>query len=250
MIFDIGAIVEWISAVMTLLPGDVILTGTPEGVGPIEDGDTVEHYHRGHRHADQSCCPQRKVMTATRTETVRVRFCPSPTGTPHVGLIRTALFNWAFARHTGGDLRVPDRGHRRRPRHRGELSRAARRAELARPRLGRGPRGRRPVRALPAVRARRHLPRRRAAAAGRGRGIRGFSTPEEVEARHLAAGRNPKLGYDNFDRDLTDEQRAGVRRRGPQAGAAAADARRGHHLARPGPRRDHLRGRAPCRTSR
>ena len=36
------------------------------------------------------------------TEQVRVRFCPSPTGTPHVGLIRTALFNWAHARHVGG----------------------------------------------------------------------------------------------------------------------------------------------------
>src|SRR3954462_7986037 len=35
---------------------------------------------------------------------VRVRFCPSPTGTPHVGLIRTALFNWAAARHLGGTL--------------------------------------------------------------------------------------------------------------------------------------------------
>ena len=35
---------------------------------------------------------------------VRVRFCPSPTGTPHVGLARTALFNWAFARHHGGAL--------------------------------------------------------------------------------------------------------------------------------------------------
>lgn len=33
---------------------------------------------------------------------VRVRFCPSPTGNPHVGLLRTALFNWAHARHTGG----------------------------------------------------------------------------------------------------------------------------------------------------
>ncbi|MER7762164.1 glutamate--tRNA ligase [Streptomyces sp. NPDC097619] len=33
---------------------------------------------------------------------VRVRFCPSPTGNPHVGLVRTALFNWAFARHNGG----------------------------------------------------------------------------------------------------------------------------------------------------
>lgn len=41
MIHGIGAIVEWVSAVMTLLPGDLILTGTPAGVGPIEDGDTV-----------------------------------------------------------------------------------------------------------------------------------------------------------------------------------------------------------------
>lgn len=38
------------------------------------------------------------------TKDVRVRFCPSPTGNPHVGLIRTALFNWAFARHHGGTL--------------------------------------------------------------------------------------------------------------------------------------------------
>ncbi|TXS57080.1 glutamate--tRNA ligase [Streptomyces sp. t39] len=35
---------------------------------------------------------------------VRVRFCPSPTGNPHVGLVRTALFNWAYARHTGGTM--------------------------------------------------------------------------------------------------------------------------------------------------
>jgi len=41
MIHDVGAIIEWISSVMTLLPGDLILTGTPEGVGPLEDGDTV-----------------------------------------------------------------------------------------------------------------------------------------------------------------------------------------------------------------
>jgi glutamyl-tRNA synthetase len=33
---------------------------------------------------------------------VRVRFCPSPTGSPHVGFARTALYNWAFARHHGG----------------------------------------------------------------------------------------------------------------------------------------------------
>jgi 2-keto-4-pentenoate hydratase/2-oxohepta-3-ene-1,7-dioic acid hydratase in catechol pathway len=41
MIHNVGKIVEFISAVMTLLPGDLILTGTPEGVGPIEEGDTV-----------------------------------------------------------------------------------------------------------------------------------------------------------------------------------------------------------------
>ncbi|GAA3125008.1 glutamate--tRNA ligase [Streptomyces rectiviolaceus] len=35
---------------------------------------------------------------------VRVRFCPSPTGNPHVGLVRTALFNWAYARHNEGVL--------------------------------------------------------------------------------------------------------------------------------------------------
>ncbi|UUS33130.1 MULTISPECIES: glutamate--tRNA ligase [Streptomyces] len=35
---------------------------------------------------------------------IRVRFCPSPTGNPHVGLVRTALFNWAFARHHGGTM--------------------------------------------------------------------------------------------------------------------------------------------------
>jgi glutamyl-tRNA synthetase len=36
------------------------------------------------------------------TKNVRVRMAPSPTGSPHVGLVRTALFNWAFARHHGG----------------------------------------------------------------------------------------------------------------------------------------------------
>ncbi|MFX1759484.1 MULTISPECIES: fumarylacetoacetate hydrolase family protein [Rhodococcus] len=41
MVHDIPKLVEWISGVMTLLPGDIILTGTPEGVGPIEPGNTV-----------------------------------------------------------------------------------------------------------------------------------------------------------------------------------------------------------------
>lgn len=42
MIFPCDFIIEFITSVMTLLPGDVILTGTPAGVGPLEAGDTVE----------------------------------------------------------------------------------------------------------------------------------------------------------------------------------------------------------------
>ncbi len=41
-------------------------------------------------------------MSSTATSKVKVRFAPSPTGDLHVGNIRTALFDWAFARHTGG----------------------------------------------------------------------------------------------------------------------------------------------------
>ena len=41
---------------------------------------------------------------------VRVRFAPSPTGFMHLGNARTALFNWLFARHHGGEfiLRIED----------------------------------------------------------------------------------------------------------------------------------------------
>lgn len=42
MIFPLDVIIEFISAVMTLEPGDVIATGTPAGVGPLAAGDTVE----------------------------------------------------------------------------------------------------------------------------------------------------------------------------------------------------------------
>ncbi|MCW2768062.1 MAG: 5-carboxymethyl-2-hydroxymuconate delta-isomerase [Nocardioides sp.] len=42
LIFDIPTLVAHVSSVMTLLPGDVILTGTPEGVGPMQVGDEVE----------------------------------------------------------------------------------------------------------------------------------------------------------------------------------------------------------------
>ena len=42
MVFDVPTLVAHVSSVMTLLPGDVILTGTPEGVGPMNPGDEVD----------------------------------------------------------------------------------------------------------------------------------------------------------------------------------------------------------------
>ena len=49
-------------------------------------------------------------MPSESETSVRLRFAPSPTGYPHLGNIRTALFNWLFARHHGGKfiLRVED----------------------------------------------------------------------------------------------------------------------------------------------
>jgi len=41
LLHDVPALVEYVTAVMTLLPGDVLLTGTPAGVGPMEVGDEV-----------------------------------------------------------------------------------------------------------------------------------------------------------------------------------------------------------------
>lgn len=42
LIFDVPYIISFVSRVMTLLPGDVICTGTPSGVGPMQDGDLIE----------------------------------------------------------------------------------------------------------------------------------------------------------------------------------------------------------------
>ena len=145
---------------------------------------------------------------------VRVRFCPSPTGVPHVGLIRTALFNWAHARHHGGVLvfRIEDTDAARdseQSYH--QLLEAMRWLGLdwdEGVEVG-GPHG--PYRQS----QRGHvyadvLARLREA----GHVYESFSTPEEVEARHLAAGRDPKLGYDGADRDLDDAARAALRAQG------------------------------------
>ena len=47
MLFDVPTLVSYVSKVMTLLPGDVITTGTPAGVGPMERGDVVEVWIEG-----------------------------------------------------------------------------------------------------------------------------------------------------------------------------------------------------------
>ncbi|AYJ49372.1 glutamate--tRNA ligase [Rhodococcus sp. P1Y] len=153
-------------------------------------------------------------MTSTE---VRVRFCPSPTGTPHVGLIRTALFNWAFARHHGGSFvfRIEDTDAARDS----EESYAAILDALRwlglswdeGPEVG-GPYE--PYRQ--SLRRDQHLEIVQKLLDA-GEAYESFSTPEEVEARHKAAGRDPKLGYDNFDRDLTDDQKRAFLEEGRKA---------------------------------
>jgi glutamyl-tRNA synthetase len=151
--------------------------------------------------------------TATGAD-VRVRFCPSPTGTPHVGMVRTALFNWAYARHTGGKMifRIEDTD-------------AARDSEESYLQLidaltwlgidwdegveiG-GPHG--PYRqsqrtaiyldVVEKLKASGHL-------------YESFVTPQEMEERNVEAGRDPRQGYDNFERDLTEAERVAFRAEG------------------------------------
>ena len=139
---------------------------------------------------------------------VRVRFCPSPTGTPHVGLVRTALFNWAYARHTGGTFvfRIEDTDAAR-----DSAESYAAILDALRwlgldwdegPEVG-GPYA--PYRQSERGEIYRDVVSRLLAA---GEVYEAYSTAEEVEARHIAAGRNPKLGYDNHDRTLSDTERA------------------------------------------
>lgn len=153
---------------------------------------------------------------STEASNVRVRFCPSPTGLPHVGMVRTCLFNWAYARHTGGTFvfRIEDTDAQR------DSQESFDQIIDSLTWLGLdwdegigvgGP----------------HEPYRQsermdiyadvaAKLLEAGFAYESFSTPEEIEARHKAAGRDPKLGYDGFDRDLTEEQKAAFRAEGRQ----------------------------------
>ncbi|MFW3169451.1 glutamate--tRNA ligase [Geodermatophilus sp. CPCC 206100] len=145
---------------------------------------------------------------------VRTRFCPSPTGTVHVGLLRTALFNWAHARHTGGTFvfRIEDtdasRDSEESYRHLLDSLRWLGLDWDEGPEVG-GPHG-------PYRQSERHEVYRDVAArlVTAGHAYESFSTNEEVEARRLAAGQDPKLGYDNADRDLSEAQKAAFRDEG------------------------------------
>ncbi|NLE72675.1 MAG: glutamate--tRNA ligase, partial [Actinomycetales bacterium] len=125
----------------------------------------------------------------TSPSAVRVRFCPSPTGNPHVGNIRTCLFNWAYARHTGGTFvfRIEDTDAAR------DSEESYRLLVEAMHWLGMdwdegvevgGPYG--PYRQSERMGIYADVARRLLEA---GYAYESFSTPEEVEARHRAAGR-------------------------------------------------------------
>lgn len=145
---------------------------------------------------------------------VRVRFCPSPTGNPHVGMLRTALFNWAYARHTGGTFvfRIEDTDSARDSEESYQmLLDALRWLGLdwdEGPEVG-GPYG--PYRQSQRMDIYADIAAQLLAA---GWAYESFSTPEEIEQRRRAAGQDPKLGYDNADRELSDDDRARLRAEG------------------------------------
>ena len=146
-------------------------------------------------------------MTITDSS-VRVRFCPSPTGHPHVGMARTALFNWAFARHHGGAFvfRIEDTDSERDSEESyTQLVDAMRWLGLAwdeGPEVG-GP--------FAPYRQSERMERYREVAARlieSGHAYRCYCTAAELEARReadRAAGRPP--GYDGHCRELTMDQR-------------------------------------------
>ncbi|MBA2417888.1 MAG: glutamate--tRNA ligase, partial [Nocardioidaceae bacterium] len=140
---------------------------------------------------------------------MRVRFCPSPTGNLHVGNVRTALFNWAYARHTGGTFvfRVEDTDAARDS----EGSYAGLLDSLRwlglhwdeGPEVGgeHGPYRQSERMAIYADVAARLL--------DGGHAYYAYDTPEELEERRNAArGEGRASGYDGLHRDLSDEQRA------------------------------------------
>ena len=151
--------------------------------------------------------------TATGAD-IKVRFCPSPTGTPHVGLVRTALFNWAYARHTGGTFvfRIEDTDVERDSEESFDQILEALRWLGLNWDEGVGIGGpHEPYRQsqrtdiylaiIEKLKASGHI-------------YESYLNAEEIDARNKAAGRAVQLGYDNSERDLTEELREAYRAEG------------------------------------
>jgi glutamyl-tRNA synthetase len=153
--------------------------------------------------------------TATGAD-IKVRFCPSPTGTPHVGLVRTALFNWAYARHTGGTFvfRIEDTDVERDSEESFDQILEALRwlglnwdegVGIGGPHepYRQSQRGDIYLAVIEKLKASGHI-------------YESYLNAEEIDARNKAAGRAVQLGYDNSERDLTDAQREAYRAEGRQ----------------------------------
>ena len=150
--------------------------------------------------------------------TVRVRFAPSPTGVPHVGNIRTALFNWLFARHEGGKfvLRIEDTDQARIvPGALDAILRGLRWLGLdwdEGPEVG-GPYG-------PYFQSQRldHYRRASRELIEKGMAYRCYCSPERLEkVRAEQTRRREPPRYDRFCRNLTPEQREEREAQGPAA---------------------------------
>ena len=147
------------------------------------------------------------------TEPVRTRFAPSPTGDLHVGNVRSALYNWAFARHNGGVfvLRIEDTDAAR------STEESSRGVVEQMSWLGldwdEGPGVGGPY--APYVQTGRLELYRDVVARLREAGYAydSYSTDDEVKARRAARG-DKTQGYDNYDRRLTDAQVSAFRAEG------------------------------------
>ncbi len=150
------------------------------------------------------------------TKNVRVRMAPSPTGSPHVGLVRTALYNWAFARHHGGTFvfRIEDTDASRNTQESYDAL-----LDLFHwlglgwdegPEVG-GPHA-------PYLQSERGDLHRDALAklTDAGHTYRCYCTTEEVEARRKESG-SKVMGYDRHCRDLTGDQLAAYQQEGRSA---------------------------------
>jgi glutamyl-tRNA synthetase len=153
-------------------------------------------------------------FTTASGSDVRVRFCPSPTGTPHVGLVRTALFNWAYARHTGGTFvfRIEDTDAERDSEESFEMILDGLRWLGLNWDEGVGVGGpNEPYRqsertdiyleVIEKLKASGHI-------------YESFLTGEEIDERNKANGRAVQLGYDNSERDLSEEQKSAYKAEG------------------------------------